>query len=211
MNASRNRAGVTMVELLVGIGVGVAIFILLLAVLDQATKLSERSIAQESLWREAIGAAQTVEQALQGYASPKDLKIKSVEMDVFGRQGAEFYSVGSWAGAGVLRIKIGAPPDEGPTGLQMTREAVGADSAKSAAVGEEERSVLFESDEAAAKIQFRYAYKIGKNLKPDWTEQDETGKQPLLVQYTVTVSPKEPSASLPVFPVQLTGAVALGS
>jgi len=212
----KGRAGVTIVELLIGMAIGVAVFILILAVLDQATRLSERNIAQESLWREAISAAQTIEQALQGYASPDDLSIEDPEQDEFGAQEAAFYTVGPWAGSDVLRIQIGVPPDdpaedEEPQGPRMIRDPIAAEGAEPLEFGEEERSVNFGSDEESAEIRFRYAYEFGKNLKPQWTAEKQTGKQPRLVEYTVTVSPTEPSERMPVRPVQLTGAVALGS
>ena len=215
-SASTRRSGMTMVELLVSMAVGIAVFGLLLAILDQTTRLSERSIAREALWREAVGAAQTIEQTLRGYASPGDLSIENPEKDVFGAEDAEFYSVGAWAGADVLRMRIGADPDqdvepEGRAVVIISREPVSVENAGAGTLEEADRRVVFGSDESYAAIRFRFAYKIGKDLKPDWTEKRKTGKRPRLVEYTVTVSSREAPEGMPIMPVQLTGAVALGS
>lgn len=206
---SNRRHGMTLIEMLVSMAIGLVIFGLVLGIYLRMNATTAQALANETMWMEGRSIVQAIDQALRSRVAPSELDLAAgIPGESLTADEATFLVSDATYGADIWRVTIANREIDIEEGKQwrvvIRRElmqAVGADP-----VGSESVLGLYK-EKTATRVRFFHAYGFASEFEPDWTRETRPGVAPRLIQYVVSVKDEKDA----LMPLTFTGAVALNN
>jgi prepilin-type N-terminal cleavage/methylation domain-containing protein len=191
------KKGVTLVELLVVMAVGVMVMGLLLGIFISTNGAAIRENKKAAQWQEAALIARQVEDALNGWISNiPETELKETFLD----KKAGFFRIDANTGNHLVLSSLTNIMADERTRAVMIQKPI----PKS---GEEDETLFvlgIDSADLSTSVTFQYATEM-KDLKPVWKPTLTEGERPLLVKYIIVVQDMDQR----VKPVALSSSVLL--